>query len=73
MPTPNTLGDATRLMEQMRQGEPWSGPFIVQRRDGTPIVIEASGHPICVENQAIGIVGVSRRKPRTSGPLRVSA
>jgi PAS domain S-box-containing protein len=72
-PTPKTLDEAERLMEQLRRGEPWSGPFIVQRRDGTPIIVEVTNHPVFVENQAIGIVGVSRRKPRNSGPHRVSA
>lgn len=67
-PTRNTLDEAAHIMEQLRRGESWTGPFIVQRRDGTPVLIDLTDHPVCVDDQVVGIVGLSRRKSRNSGP-----
>jgi len=69
-PTRNSLDEATHVLDRLRRGETWSGPFIVQRRDGTPIVVDVANHPVLVESRVVGVVGVSRRRPRTSGPHR---
>src|SRR3954465_9334347 len=44
-PTRNSLDEATRIMDQLVRGETWTGPFIVQRSDGTPIVIDVTNYP----------------------------
>ena len=69
-PTRNSLDEATHVLDRLRRGETWSGPFIVQRRDGTPIVIDIANYPVLVEGRVVGVVGVSRRRPRVSGPHR---
>jgi PAS domain S-box-containing protein len=69
-PTRNSLDEATHVLDRLRRGETWSGPFIVQRRDGTPIVIDIANYPVMVESRVVGVVGVSRRRPRVSGPHR---
>jgi PAS domain S-box-containing protein len=71
-PTRNSLDEATHIMERLKHGEPWSGPFIVQRRDGTPIVIDITNYPVQVERRIVGVVGVSRRRKGASGPPRSS-
>src|SRR4051812_7843661 len=37
-PTRNTADEAARIMEELHAGRTWSGRFIAQRRDGSPIV-----------------------------------
>jgi PAS domain S-box-containing protein len=69
-PTRNSLDEAARIMERLIRGETWTGPFIVQRSDGTPIVIEITNHPVMVEDRVVGIIGVSRRHPRGPSPNR---
>jgi PAS domain S-box-containing protein len=63
-PTRNRADQATRVLGQVRRGEPWSGRSLAQRRDGTPIVVDDPGHPVALGDQIIGIVGVSRHKTR---------
>jgi PAS domain S-box-containing protein len=72
IPTRNSLDEATRIMEQLGRGETWNGPFIVQRSDGTPIVIDVTYFPVQVDGRVIGIVGVSRRHPRREQKPSVS-
>jgi len=67
-PTRNSLDEATRIMEQLTHGNTWSGPFIVQRSDGTPIVVDVTNYPVMVDGRVIGVVGVSRRQARTASP-----
>jgi PAS domain S-box-containing protein len=67
-PTRNSLDEATRIMEQLGRGEPWSGPFIVQRSDGTPIVVDVTNYPVQVDDSIVGVVGVSRRQTRGVRP-----
>lgn len=71
-PTRNSLDEATHIMERLIRGETWSGPFIVQRRDGTPIVIDITNYPVQVEGRVVGVIGVSRRRTRDSVPPRVA-
>ncbi|HEY4306907.1 MAG TPA: PAS domain-containing protein [Gemmatimonadaceae bacterium] len=68
-PTRNSLDEATRIMERLSRGDSFTGPFIVQRRDGTPIVIDVANHPVTVGGRVVGIIGVSRRR-RQSGEAR---
>jgi PAS domain S-box-containing protein len=70
-PTRNSLDEATLIMERIGRGETWSGPFIVQRSDGTPIVIDITNYPVLVEERVIGVIGVSRRRTRDSGQRSV--
>jgi PAS domain S-box-containing protein len=63
-PTRNSVDEAAHIMECLKRGESWTGPFLVQRSDGTPIVIEITNHPVMLENRVIGMIGVSRRHPR---------
>jgi PAS domain S-box-containing protein len=66
-PSRNSIDDAARIMERLGRGETWTGPFIVQRSDGTPIVIEITNHPVRIDDRVIGVIGVSRRHPRIGG------
>jgi PAS domain S-box-containing protein len=61
-PTRKSADEAARIMEQLRGGDSWSGPFIMQRRDGTPMVVDLANHPVMVDERIVGVVGVSRRK-----------
>jgi PAS domain S-box-containing protein len=63
-PTRNSADEAARIMERIRRGESWSGPFIVQRSDGTPIVVDITNYPVKVDERVIGVIGVSRRRKR---------
>jgi PAS domain S-box-containing protein len=65
-PTRSTADEAARIMERLRGGHEWTGKFIVQHRDGTPIVAQVTDIPVREREQVIGIVGVSRRA-RASG------
>lgn len=63
-PTYGSLDEATKIMEELRQGRAWRGQFIVKARDGTPIVAFVSDTPVKSGFKVIGIVGVSRRERR---------
>jgi PAS domain S-box-containing protein len=63
-PTNSTVDEAMRIMEQLRQGEPWSGDFILRHRDGRPIYGHVTDVPVLHENVVIGIVGLSRQARR---------
>jgi PAS domain S-box-containing protein len=61
-PTQMSSDSALDIMEHLRDGEEWHGPFIVRRRDGSPILADVRDIPILGEEKSvIGIVGVSRR------------
>lgn len=55
------MQDASReIMDRLRQGESWSGEYMVQRRDGTQFPAYIMDAPIQdAEGNLIGIVGVS--------------
>jgi len=63
-PTNSTVDEAMRIMEQLRQGESWSGDFILRHRDGRPIYGHVTDVPVLHENVVIGIVGLSRQTRR---------
>jgi PAS domain S-box-containing protein len=69
-PTRNSLDEASRIMEQLTHGETWSGPFIVQRSDGTPIVIDVTNYPVRIAGRVVGVIGVSRRRSNGDGSRR---
>src|ERR1700744_3252610 len=52
-PTRSSLDEATRIMDRLTRGETWSGPFIVQRSDGTPIVIDITNYPVRVAERVV--------------------
>jgi PAS domain S-box-containing protein len=66
-PTRNRVDEAARIMERLTNGESWSGPFLVQRSDGTPILVDVTNHPATFENRVVGVIGVSRRQVRDGG------
>ena len=67
LPTRNSSDEAAHIMEQLRRGQTWTGTFIVQRRDGTPILVHVTDAPIRDEGgEVIGIVGLSRREGRST-------
>ncbi|MEP7287870.1 MAG: PAS domain S-box protein [Chloroflexota bacterium] len=56
----STLEQATEIMGHLRNGESWTGEFVVQRRDGTPFPALVTDSPIYDPSGAlIGIIGVS--------------
>jgi PAS domain S-box-containing protein len=60
-PTRFSVDEAAAIMETLRRGENWTGEFIVQRRDGTPILAHVTDIPVRENEEVIGIVGISRR------------
>jgi PAS domain S-box-containing protein len=71
-PTRNSTDPAMQIMEEMRLGQPWSGEFIVRRRDGTPMVAQVSNYLVREKEVVIGVVGVSRPAGRKTPPGGVS-
>jgi PAS domain S-box-containing protein len=69
-PTRNSLDEAARIMERLNRGETWSGPFIVQRSDGTPILIDITNYPVRIAGKVVGVIGVSRRRSSGEAPRR---
>lgn len=48
------------IMQRLRQGEKWSGEFLVKRRDGTEFPAQVTDSPIYdATGKLVGIVGVS--------------
>jgi PAS domain S-box-containing protein len=61
-PTRMSSDEALHIMERLRDGEEWHGSFIVQRRDGSPVLADVRDVPVIADqNTVIGIVGVSRQ------------
>lgn len=52
---------ARELMDTLRQGDPWSGDFLVQHRDGRRFSARVTDIPVLDDDGALlGIVGISR-------------
>src|SRR4029078_12040315 len=52
---------ATEIMEQLREGKPWSGEFPVRCRDETTRVVSVTNTPVLDEDGSLtAIVGTSR-------------
>lgn len=63
-PTRGSSEEAATIMEELRHGRLWTGMFILQQRDGTPIMVHVTDVPIRDEGEVVGIVGVSRAAER---------
>lgn len=52
--------DAARIMEQLRNGESWTGKFKLRHRDGTEFMATITDQPIRDDQgNLIGIIGIS--------------
>ena len=52
---------AEEVMAGVRAGLSWKGEFVVRRKDGTPLTVEASNTPVLDEHGGqVGVVGVLR-------------
>ena len=57
---PASQQEAAKIMEQLRAGKSWTGPFKVRRRDGTEFVATVTDRPIRdSRGNLVAIVGVS--------------
>jgi PAS domain S-box-containing protein len=56
-----SAAEAERIMNELLDGNPRSGTFLVRHRDGTPIVVHVTDVPVLVGGTVVGIVGISRR------------
>jgi PAS domain S-box-containing protein len=62
--TPSELSqrDAARIMTALRQGESWSGRFIVRDKEGHRFLAEVADVPVHDASGALtGVVGISQR------------
>jgi PAS domain S-box-containing protein len=56
--------DAKKIMNLLKQGKSWTGPFKLRRRNGTEFVAEVTDEPIRdSEGNLVGIIGISRFDP----------
>jgi PAS domain S-box-containing protein len=56
-----SAAEAERILQELLNGNPWSGTFLVRHRDGTPIVVHVTDVPVLVGGTVVGIVGISKR------------
>jgi PAS domain S-box-containing protein len=55
-----SLGQAEEIMARLRQGENWSGEFLVQRRDGVVFPAMVNDSPLLNKSgKLVGIIGIS--------------
>lgn len=60
VPAPSVRQEAMSILQELFQGNSWSGEFWVQRRDGTPFPAMVTNSPIHDEQGTlIGVIGVS--------------
>ncbi len=60
-PSSLSLGEASRIFEDLLQGRPWEGDFEVQHRNGNRFWVHVVDTPLSDEQgKIVGIVGVSR-------------
>ena len=53
-------GEAAEIMRHLKAGEPWSGEFLVQSRDGTRFLAEVTDAPVLdADGGLIGTIGIS--------------
>src|SRR5918995_712583 len=51
---------ATEIRSALRQGKPWSGEFVVQRKDGTSFPAQVTDMPVLDDHgNVVGLIGVS--------------
>jgi diguanylate cyclase (GGDEF)-like protein/PAS domain S-box-containing protein len=59
-PTSAWISQAGEILEELRQGQSWTGEFLVQRRDNTPFYAHVTDVPIYDEQGHLsGIIGIS--------------
>jgi len=63
--TYSAVDDGTRIMEQLRRGQSWSGSFIVRNRAGDPILAHVVDEPVSHDGEVVGIVGISQAARRS--------
>jgi PAS domain S-box-containing protein len=73
IPTRNTADEGATIMEELRRGRPWSGSFIVQHRNGTPMLAHVTDIPVREGGKVVGVVGLSKRDPRLTPAKGLSA
>ena len=60
IPSTATRGDATEIFAKLRDGQSWTGEFMVKKKDGTVFPSLVTDSPIySKQGELIGIVGVS--------------
>jgi PAS domain S-box-containing protein len=67
-PTRNSTDGATQIMEEMRNGNAWTGKFIARHRDGTPLLAHVRNFLVRDREVVIGVVGISRPSSRKTPP-----
>lgn len=59
-PSEATKKQASEIMNQLRNGESWSGEFMARRRDGTTFYAMVTDSPVYDENgEIVGMIGIS--------------
>ncbi len=57
---PDQYARGVQIMERLRQGETWSGEFLIRRHDNTEILVLVTDSPIRADDgHLVGIIGVS--------------
>ena len=67
-PTRSWSDSSAQIMEDMRQGNAWTGQYIVKHRDGTPMIAHVRNILVRDREVVIGVVGVSRPSARNTPP-----
>lgn len=61
-PADMSRDQATRIMDTLQRGEPWSGDFLVQSKEGKRFVATVIDIPVTDDaGDVVGILGISRR------------
>ena len=61
-PAQMSRDEAVRIMESLQRGEPWSGDFLVQSKEGKRFVATVIDIPVTDDaGDVVGILGISRR------------
>ncbi len=66
-PVRSATDEAALIMEQLKRGETWEGDFLLQRRDGRPLLAHVTDVPVQHDGAVIGVVGLSRPTTRPRG------
>lgn len=68
-PTDVSRLQAEQIMQILGAGDPWSGEFLVQCKDGSRFIARVTDIPVHDKvGQLLGIVGISRRATSGGGP-----
>ena len=62
-PTELSRAEAVGILARLRQGESWTGEFLVQAKDGSRFPVEVTDTPVRdEEGNLLGVIGLSHRK-----------